>query len=957
MRAESLFVLIFLLFVPKAFCDQRAAGSGWNMATQGAFVMSGAYGASGDLWIGTEDNGVSRLGVGSDPKWTRFTQRSGLADDCGYAVACDNRGRIWVGSRNRGIAVYNGDTWRSYSLETGFSGSRVFAIAVCRPTSDVWIACDSGLVRYVDRTGVWRDYFVGNGFASSEASGIAFDASGNIYVATQCDGVYIAFARDDYRAWRHVTASHSATEDQVGPGLPSNDTNGVIVTRSGTVLVATNCGLGVSADQGAAWTFIRGSDWQDNIAGKNVTSIDEATVSGIDIIPVDSSQPGAAAKEVSVACGFFDPLSPVSDRFFIGGSARSTRMKVQVDGVENAAPLWVYQRQRCGKQFHYTVSGLVPGVAYYVRLHFVETQVDKAGGRRFSVTVNGDEFLRDVDIFSEAGGRQNRAVVEQVACTAGADGVIEIAFKGDWRMPSYDPKLPLLAEDCVTSVAEDASGYLWIGHRTKGVEVVDSKTFRSVDVDSTATSYDFATMLLPSPDGSVYIGWYGNGLTRCPAVSPAPMREQTAENAATVTTKLADMPADPAVPSFIDMNRMADEVDAQTRSGSQAGAGWVVALEDDWRTNGDWLGRYGRYWACLCAICSPRSYTWGAGWEPVDYKLRIGPNCKPGDSLRYWIHWLYSSNPKVLELPPTYLDSRILRGLTTMGKPRRQAECDDRGEAYPASNNGPNIYCCLSIPKGIYYLSLYEFNKDGTIGRNRIRDYAISVRAHSPDRNLKDISDFSQQAELARGRIVNFWGGVWKRFLVEGPTRLTIEINRSHTFNTILPMVALDLTDERPAPYFCTPVEWTMIDKRERAQAAETTPGSSGERFALTDDAAADRLFQSLCRARLLNPRWWALHKQPYYLGLYHWYSRQFSAIPPGVAPTNKLLARLATCSYELQMFDQWENYLAKLGDTSARQIEKALRWDGVSQQGQDYQVVTKYLQRHAGVRAHVAVN
>jgi ABC-type uncharacterized transport system permease subunit len=33
----------------------------------------------------------------------------------------------------------------------------------------------------------------------------------------------------------------------------------------------------------------------------------------------------------------------------------------------------------------------------------------------------------------------------------------------------------------------------------------------------------------------------------------------------------------------------------QTRRAKQS---LVVALPDDWRTQGDWLGRYGRYWAC-----------------------------------------------------------------------------------------------------------------------------------------------------------------------------------------------------------------------------------------------------------------------------------------------------------------------------------------------------------------------
>ncbi|MDQ3812446.1 MAG: hypothetical protein M3347_00685, partial [Armatimonadota bacterium] len=68
----------------------------------------------------------------------------------------------------------------------------------------------------------------------------------------------------------------------------------------------------------------------------------------------------------------------------------------------------------------------------------------------------------------------------------------------------------------------------------------------------------------------------------------------------------------------------------------------VTALDDDWMTQGDWLGRYGRYWACLAAMLSPQDYVWGAGWQKVDYNSRIGPNATKDDTIRYWVHWLYT---------------------------------------------------------------------------------------------------------------------------------------------------------------------------------------------------------------------------------------------------------------------------------------------------------------------------
>ncbi len=60
----------------------------------------------------------------------------------------------------------------------------------------------------------------------------------------------------------------------------------------------------------------------------------------------------------------------------------------------------------------------------------------------------------------------------------------------------------------------------------------------------------------------------------------------------------------------------------------------VVTLADDWATQGDWLGRYGRYYARLHAMTSPTDYVWGAGAQDVPFAARIGTHITPGDSLR-----------------------------------------------------------------------------------------------------------------------------------------------------------------------------------------------------------------------------------------------------------------------------------------------------------------------------------
>jgi ligand-binding sensor domain-containing protein len=59
------------------------------------YVMCLTRDRQGNIWAGCEDQGVYRYDGGG--KWTRFTTKDGLGDDCAYAIACDHLGRIWVG--------------------------------------------------------------------------------------------------------------------------------------------------------------------------------------------------------------------------------------------------------------------------------------------------------------------------------------------------------------------------------------------------------------------------------------------------------------------------------------------------------------------------------------------------------------------------------------------------------------------------------------------------------------------------------------------------------------------------------------------------------------------------------------------------------------------------------------------------------------------------------------------
>jgi hypothetical protein len=330
----------------------------------------------------------------------------------------------------------------------------------------------------------------------------------------------------------------------------------------------------------------------------------------------------------------------------------------------------------------------------------------------------------------------------------------------------------------------------------------------------------------------------------------------------------------------------------------------------------------------------------------------MGPHHTDGDTLRYWVEWLYTDQRKVMELPGPYLQSRILRNATTADMNRRESEWDDHAEAYDLCWSGLNIYITVAVPPGLFRLSTYHLDKDGhTQLYNVSRDYRISIRQHPSDVDLSDIGSFQSMPELAHGRITNFCGGVWKRFAVRGPIDLTIEINKNYSTNTIICAVTLDLLDGNPPPYYQT---FAQYEKHQAARANQWKTEIARESLhagatakEATDKPIADQVLDELDRLKFANTAWWCANKDEYYPSLVRDYSEQTRSAKHTKAEAMATQAALAKCYYDCAIYDKSEMALKDIGITTARQIEKSLMWDGVLGAGEGYKVVSNYLQTH----------
>jgi len=202
-RLVSAGIVVFLIVSGFAATQSQPASEDWKVFDRpGKFIT--ALCATGEaLWIGTEDMGLWRLDLSVDPAkpsaWKQFIGKDGPNTEHVYAIAVDAAGRVWVGTTNQGVAVYNGVEWRTFGVLDGCAGERVFAIAADADSKrgHVWIGTDHGLVCWSpdlkadpsSGQGTWRTYTRADGLPSDQIYALAVAPTGRVWVGTECDGL------------------------------------------------------------------------------------------------------------------------------------------------------------------------------------------------------------------------------------------------------------------------------------------------------------------------------------------------------------------------------------------------------------------------------------------------------------------------------------------------------------------------------------------------------------------------------------------------------------------------------------------------------------------------------------------------------------------------------------------------------------------------------------------------
>ncbi len=576
----------------------------------------------------------------------------------------------------------------------------------------------------------WRQFTTKDGLGDDSIYALCSDQHGRIWVGHQFSGVSVF----NGLTWKN----YPSTSGPLGERVFDIACDPI----GGDIWIATNLGLSRYSDQSRSWSYLTRGGWfpvRDSLetTALHVDEIEALAFADDGTLYAGSKTQGLGIGKRNDDYGIWQSVkAPTSSNF----SEKMTGRGIPCDQINDVLVA------KDGTVFVATVRGL-------------------ARSKDSGVTW---EFVRGRD----------------------AIGKVKESFDGpssNWREPTNILREMLLPEDYITALAEDDEGRIWMAFRIEGLFIGHEAsklnlTLKPDELGIKTQGDCVITDILPVSDGTTWVGGYGNGTPGLqktdiglPGAASVIAKTDIAQNHLATST----MPTEAAPPSSEQLKQLRRIIE-ESKIPFKVGFGAYIG--EDWSTKGDWVGRYGRGNAMLCAMDAPMDHVVGYG---THYSIRgfTGSNGEKGEALRHWCHKVRWDDRRVLYNP-------------IIGY-RRQAEWDDHAEAYPLTHEGPDIWVEVDVHEGVHEVALYFFNKDGITGRNRLRDYLIELKPYAENERRAYNSD-----PIARARVREFRGGVYHTFVVTGPSKYWIKVACNDSFNTILSGI------------FCRPLagEWKYED-------------------------------------------------------------------------------------------------------------------------------------------------
>ncbi len=455
----------------------------------------------GRLWIGTRDDGVALYDTRSR-ELRRFTSQPGdnrsLTDDSINGILILRNGDTLIAS-NRGLDRISGATLAVTRIElpgeiAGDQGVRVRAL-VESPDGLIWVGTDAGLARYEPRAAQWRVYQAKTagtpgaqaGLPSNRVCALLIDTAGRLWVGTMRGLAWLDITTETFSSYSRDVAEPRS--------LPDDYVISLFEDRGGSLWIGTKSG-GLAKWNPRTWSFGHSqASATEGFTDRNITSFAED--------PQGRLWVGTFGKGINVLDRALSQVTPV--RYVAGArnSLSDDRVMTLLGTADGA--VWVG-----------TMSG---------------------GLNRFDPqTLRAESFQHDpaVPTTLAATGVMSLLEVDRQLWAGTYGGGIS---RFDARLRRFENLRPgpedglHLSSGRVTAMARDRAGHVWIGTDGGGLNVWDAKTRRihyykrdAQQLDS--LSDDTIYSILVDDNGGVWIGTRAGGLDRVvnPGEAPGNLR-------------------------------------------------------------------------------------------------------------------------------------------------------------------------------------------------------------------------------------------------------------------------------------------------------------------------------------------------------------------------------------------------------------------------------------------------
>lgn len=193
--------------------------------TKGKFVFKTLIDNSGNIWISTDNNGLTKY---DGNKAFKYDKSTGLADNMIVNVFNDNQNNIWFSTIRDGLFVMKGNTLINYSKKNGLSSNHIRSL-LQDSRNNYWIGtAGGGLTKYDGKNFI--HFNKKNGFFADTINSIIEDNRGVIWMASNGEGVI-----------RHDGANFIRYSEE--SGLKSKLVMSIFEDSKGNIWIGTRFGL------------------------------------------------------------------------------------------------------------------------------------------------------------------------------------------------------------------------------------------------------------------------------------------------------------------------------------------------------------------------------------------------------------------------------------------------------------------------------------------------------------------------------------------------------------------------------------------------------------------------------------------------------------------------------------------------------------------------------------------